>query len=152
GLCPSSAELSRCARKGRTMSTSGQAEPKGNAALAQGAVAHSLEQVREILFGPQHREFARKLARTDANVAARAEELRHEIRRRLDVLEAHLRREAEALTASIDSQRSAQSEALNKVAHESREGIGLLEQRVQKLEEAMTRVQRDFRQQLVEQA
>jgi hypothetical protein len=134
------------------MSTSGRAELEGNAAVVQGSVAQSLEQVREILFGPQHRDFARRLARTDANVAARAEELRNEMRRRLDVLEAHIRKESEALSASIDSQRSAQAEALNKVARESRESIGLLEQRVQKLEELMARVPRDFRQQLLDQA
>jgi hypothetical protein len=133
------------------MSTSGRSELEGNAALAQ-TVAHGLEQVREILFGPQHREFARRLARTEAHIAAQAEELRSETRRRLEILEAHLRRESEALTASMESQRSAQVEALNKAARDAHETSGSLELRIQKLEETIARVQRDFRQLLLDQA
>jgi hemerythrin-like domain-containing protein len=133
------------------MSTSGRQELEGNAALAQ-SVAHSLEQVREILFGPQHREFARRLARTEAHIAAQAEEIRNETRRRLEMLEAHLRKESEALTVSMEHQRSAQLEALNKAARESHEAGGSLELRIQKLEETIARVQRDFRQQLLDQA
>jgi len=129
------------------MNTSGRTDLEGNAALAQ-----SLEQVREILFGPQHREFARRLARTEAHIAAQAEELRSETRRRLEMLEAYIRKESEAMIALMESQRSAQLEALNKATRESHETDGALEQRVQKLEEAVTRGQRDFRQQLLDQA
>jgi len=134
------------------MSTSGQSEPGASAAPPQGGVANSLEQVREILFGSHHRDFTRRLARTEAHVAAQAEELRSEARRRLDVLEAHVRKEYEVLAASLSSQEAAQREALDNVARESRESVGSLEQRVKKLEELMGRTQREFREQLLAQA
>src|SRR5262245_40815957 len=123
------------------MSTSGRAEIEGNAAGPKGPSITSLDQIREILFGSQHRELARKLARMDARFDAQAEELRSEMLRRLDLLEAHLRRETEALSASIDTQRAAQVEAINNLARESREAIGLMEQRVKQLEENMARAQ-----------
>lgn len=123
------------------MSTRGGSEPEESASLAQGGVASSLEQVREILFGSHQRDFARRLARTDAHLAAQAEELRSETRRRLDVLEAHTRKELEMLTASIAAQEAAQREAL-----------GALEQRVKKLEDLMARTQHEFREQLLAQA
>lgn len=133
------------------MNKSGHAESEANAVAAE-AVANSLEQVREILFGSQHRELARRLSRTDAHVAVQVEELRNETRRRLDALEMHINKESEALAALLESQRSAGLEALNSVGRESRESVGLLEQRVKKLEEVTARAQRDFRQQLLDQA
>jgi hypothetical protein len=134
------------------MTTSGRAEHEGRTALAQGPIANSLEQVRDILFGSQQREFARRLARTDAHMAAQAEELRSETKRRVDVLEMHVKKETEALTAAIEAQRSAQLDALNNALRESREAVHLLEGRLKRVEEVLARSQRDFREQLLEQA
>jgi archaellum component FlaC len=137
---------------GANMSTSGRAELEASAGLTQAAVSNSLEQVREILFGPQHRELARRLSRMDAHSAAQAEELRSEARRRLDALEQHVSREFEALSAALEAQRSAQVEAQSSAAREARESVALLEQRVKRLEEITARSQREFRQQLLDQA
>ncbi|XXX73585.1 hypothetical protein WMF30_38675 [Sorangium sp. So ce134] len=135
-----------------TMRTSGRAEHEASAGHAESAITNSLEQVRDILCGAQLRELARRLSHTDAQVAAQAEELRIEARRRLDVLEAHVRREIEALGASIEAHRAAGAGALGNVARESREGLDLLEQRVQRLEDLVTRTQRELRQQLLDQS
>lgn len=135
-----------------TMRTSGRAELDVSAGHAESAITNSLEQVRDILCGAQLRELARRLSRTDAQVAAQAEELRIEARRRLDVLEAHVRREIEALNASIEAQRAAGAGVLGNVARDSREALELLEQRVQRLEDLVPRTQRELRQQLLEQS
>ena len=134
------------------MSTSGRAELEGSAGHAQAAIANSLEQVREILFGPQHRELARRLARIDAHITAQGEELRSEARRRLEALEQHVNKECEALSSSIEAQRSAQIEAQSAAAREARDAIALLEQRVKRLEELNARSQRELRQLLLDQA
>lgn len=133
------------------MSTSGRSDLEGSAAVGQ-ALAGTLDQVREILFGAHYRDLARRLARTDAHVAAQAEELRSEMRRRLEALEQHVNKEAEALSTSLESQRTDQLEAIGTGMREAREAIGLLEQRVKKLEDVTARAQRDFRQQLLDQA
>lgn len=134
------------------MSTSGRADLEGGAAGAQSALVGNLEQVREILFGAHYRELARRVARTDAHVTAQAEELRTEMRRRLEALEQHVNKEAEALSTALESQRADQLEAIGTGVREAREAIGLLEQRVKKLEDVTARAQRDFRQQLLDQA
>lgn len=134
------------------MGTSGRAELEGGAGFTQAAVANSLEQVREILFGPQHRELARRLARIDAHITAHGEELRSDVKRRLEALEQHVNKECEALSAAIEAQRSAQIEAQNSAAREGRDAVALLEQRVKRLEESSARAQRELRQQLLEQA
>jgi hypothetical protein len=137
-------------KRGGIMSTSGPSEQQG-AALPR-SVTNSLEQVREILVGAQHREFARRLARTDVRIAEQAEELRSETRRRLDALEGYVRKEFEAAATSLESQRTAQLEALNNVSREWRNALGLLEQRMKKLEERVAWIQSDVRQQILDQA
>ncbi|WP_437964851.1 hypothetical protein WMF04_35005 [Sorangium sp. So ce260] len=135
-----------------TMRTSGRTEHEASAGHADSATINSLEQVRDILCGAQLRELARRLSHTDAQVAAQAEELRIEARRRLDVLEAHVCREIEALSASIEAQRTSSAGALGNVARESREALGLLDQRVQRLEDLVARTLRELRQQLLDQS
>ncbi|WP_437950486.1 hypothetical protein WME98_06320 [Sorangium sp. So ce296] len=135
-----------------TTKMSGRTEHEASAGHAESAIVNSLEQVRDILCGAQLRELARRLAHTDAQVAAQAEELRLEARRRLDVLEAHVRKELEALAASLEAQRAAGAGALGSVARDAREGLELLEQRVQRLEDLVARTQRELRQQLLDQS
>ena len=134
------------------MGTSGRAEPEGGANHAPATIANSLEQVREILVGAQHRELVRRMARMDARIAAQGEELRAETRRRLEALEQHVTKECEALGAAIEAQRSAQIDAQSAAAREARDVVALLEQRVKRLEEVNARSQRELRQQLLDQA
>jgi hypothetical protein len=134
------------------MTTTGRAELEGNVAPAQATSVSSLDQVREILFGTHHRELARRLARTDAHLAAQTDDLRDEIRRRLEALENHVNKETEALTTALESQRASHAEGMQSIGREARDALGLLEQRVKKLEELTARTQRDFRQQLLDQA
>jgi hypothetical protein len=134
------------------MSTSERTEPVEPAHAAQGVGVNSLEQVREILFGPQQRELTRRLARVDIHSAAQAEELRHETARRLEVLEAYVRRELEGLVATTEAQRTVQFEGIEKTTRETRDTIRALEQRVAKLEEGAVRTQRELREQILAQA
>jgi flagellar biosynthesis/type III secretory pathway protein FliH len=134
------------------MSTSERTELAEVAAPAPSISASSLEQVREILFGPQQRELTRHVARTDAHFAAEADGIRREATRRLDVLEAYVRKELEGLVAAVEAQRSAQAEGLESSTRETREAIRSLERRVAKLEESGARAQREVREQMLAQA
>lgn len=135
-----------------TMRTAGRTEHEASAAHVESAITNSLEQVRDILCGAQLRELARRLSHTDAQLAAQAEELRSEARRRLDVLEAHVRREIEALGATVEAHRAAGAGALGNVARESRDALAACEQRIQRLEDLVARTHRELRQQLLEQS
>ncbi|WP_434041997.1 MULTISPECIES: hypothetical protein [Sorangium] len=135
-----------------TMRTGGRTEHEASAAHLESAITNSLEQVRDILCGAQLRELARRLSHTDAQLAVQAEELRSEARRRLDVLEAHMRKEIEALSATLEAQRAASACTLGNVARESRDAIASFEQRIQRLEDLVTRTHRELRQQLLEQS
>lgn len=136
------------------MNTSASPERDAASSATTGAssVATSIEQVRELLFGPHFRELERKLSRIDLHLASEAEELRKEMRRRLEVLEAHVQRESEALVGRFEAERASHVEALANTSRESRDTVAALEQRVTKMEGALARAQRDLRQQILDQA
>jgi hypothetical protein len=83
---------------------------------------------------------------------ARAGELQQETRRRIEVLEEHLRRETEALSARMDRELHEHAAALRAMSREQREAIDTLEHRVSQAEEAVVRAQHGLRQELLEQA
>lgn len=112
----------------------------------------SLGQLREILFGAIFHDLERRIARTDAQQLAREHELQHEVRRRVEILEAHLRDEIDALAARMEREVTESGEAIRSVAKEHRESTSAMEQRVARMEEALGHAQRQLRQQLLEQA
>lgn len=133
------------------MSASARAEPEG--AVAQAAPpAGNLDQVREILFGAHYRELERKLLRLEGHIASQGNELRGEARRLVQALETHVNKEIEAVGAQRDADRSAQMDALSHLAREARDTALALEQRITKLEDGLARSQREFRQQILEEA
>src|SRR5262249_32767741 len=111
-----------------------------------------LEQIREILFGSNYREFERRLALAETHVTARAHELEQETRRRIEVLETHLKNETEALSVHLERQRVEASDGLRNMIREFRDGLTRLEQRLAKIEEASAQGQRELRHQILEQA
>lgn len=113
--------------------------------------AGGLEQVRELLFGAIYRELEWKLSRAEGNLSTRSEELQQEAKRRIEALEAHLAKEIESVVARIEREHTSQVDALARVGREHREQIATLEERVEKLEQAMVRAQRETRQELLTQ-
>jgi hypothetical protein len=111
-----------------------------------------LDQVREILFGPMHRELERGLLRLDAHLLTRARDLEEESRRRTEVLELHLKNETAAISARLDRELSEIGDTLRKIGREHREAIAGVEQKLAKLEESGARNDRELRHQLLEQA
>lgn len=89
-----------------------------------------LGQIREIVVGPLEREVDRRLGRLEALFTARGIELPQEARRRMEVIEAHMRKETDALSATATT----------------------LEHRVTKLEELVVKQLHDVRQELLDQA
>jgi hypothetical protein len=125
--------------------------PRGEG-KAEEATQAGLEQIREILFGAVHRELDRRLVRADAHLAARAQDLEQETRRRTEVLETHLKRETEALAARLEREFAETGDTLRKLAREQREAISSVEQKLAKIEESSVQGRRELRNQLLEQA
>jgi hypothetical protein len=108
--------------------------------------------LREILFGAIHRELERRLNRVDSRLTARGNEIERDFRRRIDALEAHLGAETEALGKSLERGLLETSDSMRARTRDHRESITALEQRLAKVEEAITHAQRELRQQIFEQS
>jgi hypothetical protein len=111
-----------------------------------------LELVREILVGSLQREIERRLTRAETHFAARSSELQHEARRRTEMIETHLKKELDALTARVEAESVEGRDALRALGREHRETTLSLEQRVAKLEETVVKAQHLLRQQILDQA
>jgi hypothetical protein len=110
-----------------------------------------LEKVRDILFGSQMRDVDRRFMRLEERIVKDTGDLKEDIKRRLDALEAYTNKEADALAERI---RQEQSERLDAHAALSRElalTAGAFERRSAALDEQLARAQREIRQMILEQ-
>ena len=96
---------------------------------AQDAGAASIDKVRDILFGTQLREFDRRFARLEERMVKETNDLKADLRSRLDALEQYARKENESLADQIKSEHS----------------------RTVALDEQLSKAQRELRQQMLEQ-
>ena len=111
-----------------------------------------LDKIRDILFGGIYRELDRRLVRANAHLSARVHESEQESRRRIDVLEVHLKKETEAIIFRLEREFAEINETLRKTTHEHRDAFSSLEQKIAKVEEARAAGQRELRRQLLDQA
>src|SRR4051812_34214578 len=76
----------------------------------------NLEKVRDILFGTQMRELDRRFARLEERIVKETQDLKDDIRRRLDALEAYTTKETEALAGHIRQERTDRVDANARLA------------------------------------
>jgi hypothetical protein len=111
----------------------------------------NLEKVRDILFGNQMREVDRRFARLEERIIKDNRDLREDIKRRLDALEAHTTKETETLAGDIRQERGDRLDANARLARELADTAGALERRSASLEEQLAKGQREIRQHILEQ-
>jgi hypothetical protein len=99
----------------------------------------SLERIREILFGARARDADARIGRLEARLASEIAAVRDELRRRFADLETHVRGEIEALSARIDEEAAARSDSASRA-----------ELRMNRLDEASARGQRELRRQILD--
>ena len=93
-----------------------QTAPSGNGQHAQSGTSENVEQIREILFGPQIREYAQRFTRIEERLSQETAELKAEVRRRLDALEAYTRQEVNDLAERLRKERSERTESVNQLS------------------------------------
>jgi len=125
--------------------------PASPAAAADAGSPASLEKVRDILFGNQMRDVERRFARLEERLAKDTADLKDDVRKRLETLEAFMRREAESLEGQVKSERSDRTDAHAGLAKELKETAQALERRATAIDDQHSKGQRDLRQQMLEQ-
>lgn len=111
----------------------------------------NLEKVRDILFGNQMRDVDRRFARLEERIVKETRDLKDDIKRRLDALEAYSTKESDTLAGHIRQERDDRVDANARLARELADTAGAFERRSASLDEQLAKGQREIRQHILEQ-
>jgi hypothetical protein len=123
---------------------------EGRAAAETGGAA-SIDKVRDILFGGQMREVERRFARLEERLIKETSDLKDDLRKRLDALEAYARKEDEALADQLRAERTDRVDSHASLSTELKETAKAHDKRTSALDEQMTKGHRELRQQMLDQ-
>ena len=117
----------------------------------------NVDKIRDILFGSQMRDYDKKFARLEERLLKESADLREDLKRRFDSLEAFMKSEVVLLSDGQKAEKAARDEALKGEKHSRDEAVkGIAEKlgetvknfdrRAAQTEEQSTKAQRDLRQ------
>jgi hypothetical protein len=112
----------------------------------------NLDKIRDLLFGDQIRDSDRRLNRLEERLIKEHAELKEDTRRRFESLELFIRQEVESLTERLQAEHTAREESLSDLSQALRDMLKTLEKKTNHLDEQTVRVQRELRQQIMDQS
>src|SRR5262249_50965624 len=126
--------------------------PEGVTALPTGGDSStSIDKVRDILFGTHLREFERRFARLEERLVKETNDIREDVKTRLEGLETYARKETASLAEQIRAERNDRGDAHDSVARELKDTAKSFERRTTSLDEQLTKSHRDLQEQMLEQ-
>ena len=135
----------------RSTIDNGTLDPVEPGAAGDAVGTGNLEKVRDILFGNQMREVDRRFLRLEERLLKETRDLKDDIKRRLDALEAHANRETETLAGQIRQEHGERIEGHARHARELADTAGAFERRTSAIDEQLAKGHRELRQQMLEQ-
>ncbi len=130
-------------RKGAVLKDSGKSP-----SVDEGA---SIEQIRDILFGAQIRDFEKRFARVEERLIREVTSLGDESRKRFDSLESYIGKEVESLSDRLKAEQDKRTESVKELSGQLKDTNKLLEKRAGKLDDQLGKSSRELRQQILEQ-
>jgi hypothetical protein len=110
----------------------------------------SIDQIRDIIFGSQMKEYERRFQRLEERSQQRIEELHAEVGNRLDTIEAFVRKELDAEGERLKSEQSARSDAVKALSNEIGEAVRSLSKSIEALAEKQANEAHALRQQAMD--
>jgi uncharacterized protein YicC (UPF0701 family) len=120
--------------------------PSNDGPPSAGGPAENVEQIREILFGPEIRQYGQRFARIEERFAHESAELRAEMRRRLDALEAYARQEVTELGKRVRAETEERTESAARLSQSLADSVKSLERHLAESDERTANSLREFRQ------
>ena len=106
----------------------------------------NVDKIRDILFGSQMRDYEKKFARLEERLVKESADLREDLKRRFDSLEAFMKSEVVLLSDAQKAEKKARDEALKNTDDKLGETAKAFDRRVAQTEEQSGKAQRDLRQ------
>jgi len=129
-------------------------EPKsGKSSKAQTVTPEggNIENIRDILFGSQMRQYERRFQRLEELLAKESAEIRSDVKRRLDTLETFVKQELKALSDRVTTERDERAAAVAELGQRLSDLAGDSRARTLRLEEGLTQAIGELRQSLLDQ-
>ena len=114
--------------------------------------AGNVDKIRDILFGTQMRDYESRFARLEETLSRETVEIRETSRRRFEQLEGYIRREFETVQARFKTERDDRTDSTDRQSRELKELGESLGRRIRDLDDRGNNVERDLRNNLLEQA
>ncbi|MGI9103687.1 MAG: hypothetical protein ACR2IF_14705 [Terriglobales bacterium] len=109
----------------------------------------SVEKIRDILFGPQIKNYESRFTRLEETVARESADLKETMKRRFESLEGFFRKETESLTARLKSEREERTDALRSLSHDLKSSTENLAKKIQELDNKTAEGQSGLRRELM---
>lgn len=106
----------------------------------------NVERIREILFGPQIREYGQRLSRIEERLSHETAELKAEVRRHLDSMEAYTHQEVSDIGDRLRIERGERAELDTRLSRTLADSMKSLERRLIESDERVANTLRDLRQ------
>ena len=112
-----------------------------------GAIDESgnVDRIRNILFGSQMRDYDGRFQKLEERLAREAGDLRSDLQRQLQALEAFMKGEVESMTNRVKTEQSERGQAVERLAHEMAETAHGLELKISNLDSQAAKDIRDLR-------
>ncbi len=126
-----------------------KAKPANKPVQVAEEVPESIDQVRDLLFGAQMRTVDRRMAQLEARLQAEIETTRKDFDKRLNSLDAALKKKGEALEARIKAEREKRTEDLKALRSDMNRGFKASEKSVAELDDATSKADAELRDQML---
>lgn len=114
--------------------------------------ANSLDKVRDILFGSQARDYEKRFTRLEERLTKESSDLKNDVKRRFDMLENYIKRELETLGERLRGEQNERHDATTQLSGELKQMSINFERRASQLDELLMRIQRELREQILQQS
>jgi DNA repair exonuclease SbcCD ATPase subunit len=112
----------------------------------------NLDKVRDILFGPQMRDYEKRFTRLEERLIKECSNLREDTRKRIDSLESYIKTEVDSLMQRLKTEQTQRDDSMSELDRELKNLIKSLERKITQLDEQTSQSQRDLRQQILDQS
>lgn len=111
----------------------------------------SLDKVRDILFGANMRDYEKRFSRVEERLLKESTDLKNDMKKRFDALEAYVKKEIESLNDRIKSEHDERAENGKGLAQEFKDLGKNLDKRITQLDDQVNKGQRELRERMLEQ-
>jgi hypothetical protein len=119
--------------------------------VSDGAAGSNIDQLRDIIFGGQMREYEKRFVRMEERLAKEITEMREEVRQRCAALERYARDELESVNNQIRTEQQSRGGEERRLNHAITEMAKTADERLTALTEQVSKQHRELRAQLLDQ-